>query len=210
MQKKYFLKFEADKMFLRNKENLLNKNYNKDEIYLALKNKIKKSHKYNILEIGCAGGDRLIFLKKQFPKCNFYGIDPSKKAVKNKKGNNINLKVGSADKLPYIDDKFDIIIFGFCLYLCDNEDLFKIAHEAYRVTKKKSLIVIMDFIQDKIKYNKYSHLKNILSRKMNYINMFIWHPNIKLISHKKIIDNQNKKFSKKNSEISIVCLSKNN
>ena len=40
--------------------------------------------------------------------------------------------------------------------------------------------------------------------------MFNWHPNIKLISHKKIIDNQNKKFSKKNSEISIVCLSKNN
>ena len=108
MQKKYFLKFEADKMFLRNKENLLNKNYNKDEIYLAIKNKIKKSHKYNILEIGCAGGDRLIFLKKQFPKCTFYGIDPSKKAVKNKKGNNINLKVGSADKLPYIDDKFDM------------------------------------------------------------------------------------------------------
>ena len=85
MQKKYFLNFEADKMFLRNKDQLLNKNYNKDEIYLTLKNKIKKNHKYNILEIGCAGGDRLIFLKKQFPKCTFYGIDPSKKAVKNKK-----------------------------------------------------------------------------------------------------------------------------
>ena len=210
MQKKYFLKFEADKMFLRNEQKLLNKNYNKDEIFLALKSKIKKNYKYRILEIGCAGGDRLIFLKKKFPKCTFYGIDPSKKAVKNKKKNNINLKVGSADKLPYINDKFDIIIFGFCLYLCDNEDLFKIANEAYRVTKKKSLIIIKDFIQKKVKYNKYSHLKNILSRKMNYINMFTWHPNIKLISHKKIIDNQNKKFSKKDSEISIVCLSKNN
>ena len=38
--------------------------------------------------------------------------------------------------------------------------------------------------------------------------MFHWHPNIKLVSRKKIIENENKKFSKENSEISIVCLMK--
>ena len=209
MQKKYFLKFEADKMFLRNEQKLLNKNYNKDEIFLLLKKKIKKNDKYKILEIGCAGGDRLDFLKKQFPNCFFYGIDPSKKAIGNNKKKKINLKLGTADQLPYSDKKFDIIIYGFCLYLCDNEDLFKIASEAYRITKKKSLIIIKDFIQTKIKYNKYTHLKNIFSREMNYINMFTWHPNIKLMNHKKIVDNENKNFSKKDSEISIVCLMRN-
>ena len=208
MQKKNFLKSEADRMFLRNKEKSFKKNYSKDEIFLLLNNKIKKNNKYNILEIGCAGGDRLIFLKKSFPKCNFFGIDPSRKAIKENKKKHINLKVGCADKLPYLDGKFDIVIFGFCLYLCDNEDLFKIGSETYRVTKSKSLIIIKDFIQSRVKYNKYSHLKNILSRKMDYISMFTWHPNIKLISHKKIIENDNRKFSKKESEISIVCLMK--
>ena len=53
-------------MFLRNKEKLFNNNYNKDEIVLLLKKKIRKSNRYNILEVGCAGGDRLKFLKKQF------------------------------------------------------------------------------------------------------------------------------------------------
>ena len=96
------------------------------------------------------------------------------------------------------------------MYLCDDEDLFKISSEAYRVTKRKSLIIIKDFIQTKIKYNNYSHLKNIFSRKMNYIKMFTWHPSIKLISHKKIYENDNKNFTKKDSRISIVCLEKNN
>ena len=207
MQKNIFLKFEADEMFLRNKEKLSNKDYNKDEIYQLLKKKIKKDDRYKILEIGCSGGKRLDFLKRQFPNCFFFGIDPSKKAIQNN-NRKINLKIGTADQLPYSDQKFDIIIYGFCLYLCDNQDLFKIASEAYRVSKEKSLIIIKDFIQTKVKYNKYSHLKNIFSRKMNYINMFNWHPNIKLINHKKIIENENKKFSKKDSEISIVCLMK--
>jgi len=208
MQKKLFLNSEADQMFLRNKEKLFQINYQKDEIFLILNKKINKNKRFNILEVGCAGGDRLLFLKEKFPKCKFYGIDPSKKAIKKNIKSNINLKVGSADKLPYANNKFDIIIFGFCLYLCDNDDLFKIGSEAYRVIKKKSLVIIKDFIQDNVKYNKYSHLKNILSRKMNYVRMFTWHPNIKLESSKKIIDNKNKKLSKKNRTISIVCLVK--
>jgi ubiquinone/menaquinone biosynthesis C-methylase UbiE len=208
MQRKKFLKSEGDNYFLRNEEKLFKRDYSKDEIVLLLKNKINKNKKYNILEIGCAAGDRLIFLKKKFPNCTFFGIDPSKKAINKNKNKNINLKVGSAEKLPYGDKKFDIIIFGFCLYLCDNEDLFKIGSEAFRTTKNKSFIIIKDYIQSKIKYNKYLNSKNIFSRKMDYLNMFIWHPNIKIISHKIIIEHENKKFSKKDSEVSIVCLMK--
>ena len=99
MQKKVFLKFEADEMFLRNKQKLLDKDYSKDEIYLLLKKKIRKNNKYKILEIGCAGGNRLNFLKKKFPNCFFFGIDPSKKAIQDNK--KINLKIGTADQLPY-------------------------------------------------------------------------------------------------------------
>ena len=208
MHKQSFLNFEADKMFLRNKQIWLNKNYEKDEIFLLLRNKIKKSDKLNILEVGCAAGYRLEFLKKKFPKCNFYGIDPSKIALNSNNKKKINLKLATADHLPFADKKFDIIIYGFCLYLCDTVDLFKIASETYRTTKDKSLIIIADFIQDKVKYNKYKYVPGLFSRKMDYVNMFTWHPNINLINRKKKIEGTNKKFSKKNREVSIVCLKK--
>ena len=74
-----------------------------------------------------------------------FGIDPSKKAIKIAQELGINAKVGTAEKLPFIDKEFDLIIFGFCLYLCDTNDLFKIAYEANRVSKVESWISIIDF-----------------------------------------------------------------
>ena len=59
---------------------------------------------------------------------------PQKSKKNNYKLNSI--KIGTAEKLPFEENYFDILIFGFCLYLTDSEDLFKISSEAYRVTKK--------------------------------------------------------------------------
>ena len=54
-----------------------------------------------------------------------------------KKFPDVKLKIGTAEKLKFEDDKFDLIIFGFCLYLCDREDLIKIVDETNRVLKKQ-------------------------------------------------------------------------
>ena len=43
--------------------------------------------------------------------------------------------MGTADKLPFEDQSVDILVYGFCLYLCDREDMFNIAAEANRVIK---------------------------------------------------------------------------
>jgi len=59
--------------------------------------------------------------------------------------NGVHAEYGSADDLPFESDSFDGVIFGFCLYLCDHEDLFKIAQEADHVLRKKSWLVIKDF-----------------------------------------------------------------
>ena len=84
LNKKYFKKKEADFFFLRNKTNLINFDYSRDELQITI-SKIIESYgkkKINILEIGCADGSRLYFLKNKHPNINAYGIEPSKNAIR--------------------------------------------------------------------------------------------------------------------------------
>ena len=129
--KEYFLKKSGDDYFYRNKDKIVNfKNELLTKTILEnLNNKI-----VNVLEVGCGNASRLFYLSKIYKKINFFGVDPSSAALKNKK---IFLKKATADKLPYKKNFFDIIIYGFCLYLTDNQDLIKIIFEADRVLKKK-------------------------------------------------------------------------
>ena len=71
---------------------------------------------------------------------------------------------------------FDTIIFGFCLYLCDRKDLFKIAYEADRCLQNEGTIILLDFKPPFPYKNKYSHLEGIYSYKMDYSKMFNWNP----------------------------------
>ena len=101
---------------------------------------------------------RQSFKKIHEKKKNFklFGIDPSIKAIKANKNLNISLKKGTADALPYKDKSFDLVIYGFCLYLVDKELLFKVVHEANRVIKLKGNVAIFDF------YSKNQFLKIIV------------------------------------------------
>ena len=71
---------------------------------------------------------------------------------------------------------FDIIVYGFCLYLCDRNDLFKIASEGNRVLRKNGFIIIYDFYSESYSQNAYHHLNGIFSYKMDYSKLFCWHP----------------------------------
>jgi ubiquinone/menaquinone biosynthesis C-methylase UbiE len=177
--KKYFLKTGADDYFYRNKDKIINfKNELLTKVILNnLNNKI-----INVLEVGCGDASRLLYLSKKFNKINFFGIDPSGAALKNKK---LFLKKATADKLPFKKNFFDVIIYGFCLYLTDNQDLIKIVFEADRVLKKNGIIFILDFYSKKIEYRKFSHKRGHYVRKMDYSKIFSWSPNYKVLSFKK-------------------------
>jgi len=140
----------------------------------------------NLLEIGCGEGHRLQWLQENLGiKC--FGVEPSNMAVNEAKNKGVDVKQGSADKLDFIDKSFDILVFGFCLYLCDRDDLFKIAHEANRVLKDNGIIIIMDFFSaSKNTKNNYHHKEGIISYKMDYRTLFTWHPFYECFSHKVI------------------------
>ena len=137
----------------------------------------------SILETGCANGWRLAALSKSFSRARLAGLDPSAAALA--AGQLLcptaDLRQGTADKLPF-EAEFELVIFGFCLYLCDREDLFCIAAEADRVLSDGGVLAIMDFYTDHPVSRPYQHAADLYSYKMNYSRLFAANPAYRYIS----------------------------
>ncbi len=128
-----------------------------------------------ILEIGCGNGRRLNWLQENLGfEC--HGIDPSPQAIRMAEGYGVHAQVGTADMLPFDDSMFDVVAFGFCLYLCDREDLFRIAAEADRVLKIPGWLLIRDFYSPTPQKREYHHRAGLFSYKMDYRKLWTWNP----------------------------------
>ena len=136
-----------------------------------------------VLEIGCGDGTRLAWLKANL-NADCYGIEPSAQAVAAACAKGINVQQGTADVLPFESQSFDIVVFGFCLYLCDREDLFRIASEADRVLRSPGWLMIMDFYSTVPRARDYHHRPGLQSLKMDYRGLFTWHPDYECMTHK--------------------------
>ena len=135
-----------------------------------------------VLEVGCGQGLRLLALNQQFG-WSVNGLDPSKKAIKELQSKGVSSYVGTANKLPFAGKSLDLLIFGFCLYLCDRDDLFDIASEANRVLKDTGWIVIYDFWSPSTVVNTYKHCEGVYSYKGSMHMMFEWHPSYSVFDH---------------------------
>jgi ubiquinone/menaquinone biosynthesis C-methylase UbiE len=186
-QKDTFLRSEGDAWFARNQQAIEVRKLPEDDpllqeiIELLQINDVGAGLK--ILEIGCADGTRLAWLKNNF-NADCYGIEPSGQAVAAACSKGINVHQGSADLLPFDNHSFDIVLFGFCLYLCDREDLFRIAYEADRVLRSPGWLIIHDFFSSVPKAKKYHHRPGVESYKMDYRTLFNWHPDYVCMTHK--------------------------
>jgi len=208
-QKDTFLASEGDQWYLRNKEN--SDNYQPEDDRLLREILELKRHGIDgspkLLEIGCSASKRLLELQNN--DFEVYGIDPSKTAIEEASNFGINAMVGTADELPYDDGSFDMLVFGFCLYLCDRDDLFKIASEANRVLKRNGYILILDFYSESDTANAYHHLEGISSYKMDYRKLFEWHPSYSLVKQEIGSHHGFQRTDDKNEWIAISILRKN-
>lgn len=178
-QKELFLAGEGDAWFRRNRE-ALSAADGDDCPVLRLASKIDPFPS-RVLEIGCANGWRLNkMLAAGTREC--VGIDPSRAAIE--EGRRVfpalQLHVGTAERLPLATENFDLVIFGFCLYLCDPCDHFRIVAEADGALADRSHLIIYDFDAATPYRNEYSHATGVYSYKMDYSRLFLSHPHYSL------------------------------
>ena len=186
-QRDSFLEGEGDAWFKRNKQinvgDLETWQAGDPLIPLLLPIPLLNTSESLAVEVGCGQGLRLAALHK-LRNWNVKGIDPSSDAVKAAVSLGVEAVVGTAEQLPFADKSVDLLIFGFCLYLCDRSDLFQIAAEADRVLKPNSWLAILDFWSPEPKVNPYHHLSGIYSYKTDLTKMFTWHPSYILNDHR--------------------------
>jgi len=174
-QKEIFLQSEADQFYARNRA-VYGTDIIKDEPVVDLLRQLHLCPK-KLMEIGCSKGTRLNTICEAFGSQG-WGLDPSQEAIADGKKDypQLSLSVGVADTLPFEDNAFDSIFFGFCLYLCDRKDLFKIVCEADRCLQDNGILIIKDFYPPFPYKNKYAYHENTYSYKMDYSKLFTCNP----------------------------------
>ena len=196
-KKNLFLESEGDSWFQRNKDytardEFVQKDLIIQDVLAILKSPLAPQGKAKVLEIGASNGRRIEWLEKN-ANVETHGVEPSAAAVDDAMSRGLRMKRGTADSLDHADGTFDIVIFGFCLCMCDGDDLFRIAAEAHRVLKEDGWVIIGDFYSESTVYRDYHHVPGFSTRKMDYRKMFDWHPPYVCFSHK-VVDHQRRQF----------------
>jgi Methylase involved in ubiquinone/menaquinone biosynthesis len=169
-QRDLFLESEGDRYFERNATKDIN-----SSACAFYRNFIKPGDR--VLEIGCSSGKNLEYLQMS-AGCEAYGIDPSAKAIETGKRSfeELKLTIGTSDRLDFSDKFFNVVIFGFCLYLVDRELLARSVAEADRVLKNEGYLIITDFDAKFPLKRPYKHKPGVFSYKMDYAALFLANP----------------------------------
>jgi SAM-dependent methyltransferase len=139
-----------------------------------------------VLEIGCADGWRLEKLKAKFG-CHAWGIDPAGAAGRMASG--VGGVKGTADDLSCFSGyAFDLVIFGFCLYLCDPCDYFRIVAESDRALADGGHLIIHDFdvAFPWAAYRRpYRHKDGVYSHHFDFVRLWLAHPAYRMMRYKR-------------------------
>lgn len=178
-QKDAFMEREGDAWFDRNHDKL--GQYDPvtpviDELHLK---------PTKVLEVGCANGWRLARLRPKF-SCEVYGIDPSMKAATDGARFRVPIWQMTASTLLVGKKPYDLIIYGFCLYLTDPEDWLTIATEGDRVLADGGHIIIHDFndwVGGSPIVKPYDHCDGLKSYHYDFSKLWLGHPRYQVVKH---------------------------
>jgi SAM-dependent methyltransferase len=180
-QRDIFLGGEGDAYFRRNAPAYASQEAGRTSLPLqVLKHYVQPGKK--VLEIGCANGLNLEALRRQ-AGCVGSGVDPSAEAVETGKRDfpSLDLQRATADALPFADASFDLVWFGFCLYVTDRALLPRVVAEADRVLKDGGFLAIVDFDPGAAMKRRYHHAEGITTYKTDYGRMFLGFPQYVLV-----------------------------
>lgn len=159
-----FIRGEAMAWYERNKRKI---DLNNDPILAMIKKyKIAPCHS---LEIGCSSGWRVDAMYHM--GFDAFGVDP---LIRD--NNSGYLSFGTADYPNPLRNEFDLIIYGWCLYLCDPEDHFKIAERGNIYLNDGGYLIVYDFYPESPYKRPYKHKPGLFSHKMDFSQLWLKHP----------------------------------
>jgi len=138
-----------------------------------------------ILEIGCGDG-RYLHELYQYYGGRCVGVDPSSDAIAEGKLKYPEIELICTDAKGITDrSSFDLIVFGFCLYLMDRQDLFYLVYQFDWHLKDGGYLAIHDFDPEYPQVSTYKHRKGIYSYKMDYPSLWLANPGYRKITKAK-------------------------
>ena len=111
----------------------------------------------SLLDVGCAKGFMLHDLKNLIPGIKVKGIDISEYAITHAMADVANdVQVASAEKLPFEDDSFDVVISINTVHNLGREDCGKALQEIERVSRKGAFITVDAYRNEEEKERMYA------------------------------------------------------
>lgn len=141
----------------------------------------------SILEVGCGDGRYLGRLQRHYG-AKATGIDPSAKAIEKGSQDYPDITFIREDAVVGLswqniaEQKFDLIFFGFCLYLIDRDDLMYIVSLADTLLVYDGYLAIYDFDVRMPHKVPYKHKDGIFTYKMDYPGLWLANPEYRLVS----------------------------
>lgn len=170
-QKEVFLEGEGDAYFERNKSEL---GYF-DFVTPVISQCIRRTPE-SVLEIGCANGWRLAKLRDLYG-CAIMGVEPSRRACLEAAALRVPVHQSTASSLPVNPKLFDLVIYGFCLYVTDPDDWLLIAAEGDRVLRPGGWMIIHDFGDFIAPHSMpYKHDNRLKSWHYDFAQLWLSHP----------------------------------
>ncbi len=99
-----------------------------------------------VLDVGCGTGTELGLYQKA--GCRAFGIDLSPvmvRAAQTKLGDNADIRLGNATRLPYSDNLFDLVIGFLTLHQMTGQIRPTVLGEMVRVMKREGRILLIDY-----------------------------------------------------------------
>ena len=135
-----------------------------------------------ILEIGCCYGYNLTYLCRKY-ELEGYGIEPSREAVdygndviKQDQISKVILSQGTADKLNFQSEYFDIVMMAFCMFWVDRKYVMRAVAEADRVLKTGGVLAVWDF-DTRTPYRRVNvHNEKVPTYKYELAELFLGNP----------------------------------
>jgi SAM-dependent methyltransferase len=113
----------------------------------------------SILEVGCGTGLVLEFLKRRFPNHQLQGVDASATMLEQAREKGMSVSSASADKLPFPDQSFDVVIATRFIHLFQHDEKKQIYEEFLRVLRPNGLAVV-EFYSRPFAWLRFQFLRN--------------------------------------------------